>query len=113
EDAVVDVVADRAELHPHKLTRAGRQEAVMEIQPKKPSRKGPAEMFTGEVWLDPIATPQPPASFSVSAVHFSPGARTAWHSHSHGQTLHVTDGEGLIQSRGDAIHSIGAGDTIH
>ena len=85
----------------------------MEIQPKKASRKGPAEMFTGEVWLDPIATPMPPASFSMSAVHFSPGARTAWHSHSHGQTLHVTDGEGLIQSRGDAIHGIRAGDTIH
>jgi quercetin dioxygenase-like cupin family protein len=85
----------------------------MEIQPKKPSRKGPAEMFTGEVWLDPITAPQPPASFSISAVHFSPGARTAWHHHSHGQVLHVTDGEGLIQSRGDAIHPIGAGDTIH
>ena len=48
---------------------------------------GSPERFTGDVWLDPIAIPRPPANFTVSAVHFTPGARTAWHSHSHGQTL--------------------------
>jgi quercetin dioxygenase-like cupin family protein len=26
-------------------------------------------------------------------VHFTPGARTAWHTHPHGQTIFVTEGE--------------------
>jgi hypothetical protein len=30
---------------------------------------------------------------------FTPGARTNWHSHAVGQTLHVTDGIGLVQTR--------------
>jgi quercetin dioxygenase-like cupin family protein len=25
-------------------------------------------------------------------VHFTPGARTAWHTHPHGQTIWVTEG---------------------
>ena len=85
----------------------------MEIHPRAPSAKGPAEMFTGDVWLDPIATVQPPAHFTVNAVHFAPGARTAWHSHSHGQTLYVTEGEGRIQSRGERIETIRPGNVIH
>ena len=85
----------------------------MEIRPKTPPTKGPAEMFTGEVSIEPIARGEPPSTMGVIAVHFSPGARTAWHSHSHGQTLHVTDGEGLVQSRGEEIVSIRTGDTVH
>jgi quercetin dioxygenase-like cupin family protein len=50
---------------------------------------------------------------SVIAVHFAPGARTAWHSHGLGQTLYVTEGEGLVQSRGSAIVTIRPGDVIH
>jgi quercetin dioxygenase-like cupin family protein len=49
----------------------------------------------------------------VSAVRFSPSARTAWHSHAVGQTLYVTDGLGLAQSRGGGIVEISAGDIIH
>jgi quercetin dioxygenase-like cupin family protein len=84
----------------------------MEIRPKTPPTKGPAEMFTGEVTIEPIARGEPPSTMAVSAVHFPPGARTAWHAHSHGQTLHVTDGEGLVQSRGEPIVPMRAGDTI-
>ena len=29
----------------------------MEIQPKQPTVKGPADWFTGDVWLDSIAAP--------------------------------------------------------
>jgi quercetin dioxygenase-like cupin family protein len=85
----------------------------MEIRPKKPPAKGPAEMFTGDVSIEPIARGEPPSRLAVSAVHFTPGARTAWHAHSHGQTLHVTAGEGLVQSRGEPIVNIRTGDTIH
>jgi quercetin dioxygenase-like cupin family protein len=84
----------------------------MELQPKRPSAKGPAEWFTGDVWIDAIARGQAPSRMAVSAVHFSPGARTAWHSHASGQTLFVTEGEGLVQSRGDDIVAIRAGDVI-
>lgn len=82
----------------------------MEISPKQPTGKGPAERFTGEVWLDPIVVPQAPSRLSISAVHFHPGARTAWHSHSNGQILYVTEGEGLLQSRGEPIVTIRPGD---
>ena len=47
------------------------------------------------------------------SVHFTPGARTAWHRHPFGQTLHVTEGAGLIQSRGGQVEPIRAGDTVH
>ena len=71
----------------------------MELKPKPPSMKGPSAWFTGEVWIDPIARGDEPSKLSVSAVRFTPGARTAWHSHSTGQTLWVTDGAGLVQPR--------------
>ncbi|HEV2361698.1 MAG TPA: cupin domain-containing protein [Acidimicrobiales bacterium] len=80
---------------------------------KHPSVKGPAEWFTGDVWLDQLARGDEPSRVRVSAVRFAPGARTAWHSHALGQTLHVTEGAGRIQARGGEIHHIHAGDTIY
>jgi quercetin dioxygenase-like cupin family protein len=85
----------------------------MEVQPKKPSVKGPTEWFTGDVWLDPIGQGQAPSRLSVNAVHFTPGAHTAWHAHSNGQILYVTEGEGRVQSRGEPVVTIRPGDTIH
>jgi quercetin dioxygenase-like cupin family protein len=85
----------------------------MEIVPKQPSVKGPAEWFTGDVWIDTIARGQDPSRVSVAAVRFSPGARTAWHSHHLGQTLYVTEGRGLVQSRGEPVTEIRPGDVIH
>jgi len=85
----------------------------MEIQPKRPTAKGPAEWFTGDVWIDAIARGQAPSGLAVSAVHFTPGARTAWHSHSLGQTLYVTEGKGVVQSRGEAAVAVRPGDVVH
>jgi len=84
----------------------------MEVQPKPPSGKGPADWFTGDVWIDAIARGEEPSRVRVSAVRFTPGARTAWHSHARGQTLYVTDGIGRVQSRGAAIADIRAGDVV-
>jgi quercetin dioxygenase-like cupin family protein len=84
----------------------------MDVRPKQPSIKGPAETFTGVVWIDPIVVGVDPSRVRVNAVHFSPGARTAWHSHALGQTLFVTEGRGLVQSRGNAITEIGPGDIV-
>ena len=83
----------------------------MAIEPKSPTVKGPAQWFTGDVWIDPIVRPRDASPVNVAAVHFSPGARTAWHSHAGGQTLYVTEGRGLIQSRGEDAVELRPGET--
>jgi len=60
----------------------------------QPSRKGPADNFTGSVRIDPLFDPPEPARASGASVTFEPGARTAWHTHPLGQTLIVTSGCG-------------------
>jgi len=85
----------------------------MEILPKQPTVKAPAETFTGDAWFDVIARGQEPSRIRVSVVRFAPGARNAWHAHAMGQTLHVTEGLGLVQARGERIIEIRPGDTIH
>jgi quercetin dioxygenase-like cupin family protein len=74
--------------------------------------KGPAEWFTGTVWMDQIAAAAPPSRVRVASVHFPPGARTAWHAHPFGQILHVSEGAGLAQSRGGPVEEIRSGDTV-
>lgn len=85
----------------------------MEIQPQQPTAKGPADWFTGDVWIDGIARGEEPSRVRVIAVRFTPSARTAWHSHAVGQTLYVTEGRGLAQSRGGDIVEIRPGDIIY
>ena len=85
----------------------------MEVVAKPPSMKGPEEWFTGQVWIDSIARGREPSRLNVSAVRFSPGARTAWHSHRGGQTLYVTEGRGLVQARGEGAVEIRAGDVLY
>lgn len=75
----------------------------MEIVKKEPTAKGPAERFTGDVWVDVIARGEEPSRIRVNAVRFAPGARNAWHRHAVGQTLHVTEGVGRVQARGGEI----------
>lgn len=84
----------------------------MDVVPKPPSAKGPTEWFTGDVWIDAIARGEEPSRIRVSTVHFTPSARTAWHSHALGQTLYVTEGAGFVQSRGGDIINIRPGDII-
>jgi quercetin dioxygenase-like cupin family protein len=85
----------------------------VEVKPRQPTARGPAEWFTGDVWIDSIARGEEPSRVRVSAVRFMPSARTAWHSHAVGQTLYVTDGRGLVQSRNDEIVEIRPGDIIY
>ena len=73
---------------------------------------GPSDWFTGTVYIDAVATPSEPSRLAASSVHFTPGARTAWHTHPHGQTIYVTEGLGLCQSRGGAIEVIRPGDRV-
>lgn len=66
----------------------------MQRVPTPPTMQGPEGWFTGDVYVDPITTGQAATPMSVAYVRFTPSAHTAWHSHSIGQTLHVTDGVG-------------------
>ena len=84
----------------------------MEVLKKKPSSKGSAERFTGDVWVDMIAEGREPSRLRVGVVRFSPGARTAWHRHAVGQTLHVTEGIGLAQAQGGEVIVMRPGDTV-
>jgi quercetin dioxygenase-like cupin family protein len=85
----------------------------MDILPPRPTTKGPEQWFTGDVHFDVIARGEEPSRVRVNTVRFAPGARTAWHSHAMGQTLHVTEGIGLVQSRGGEIIVMRPGDTVH
>ena len=73
---------------------------------------GPEDWFTGSVYIDAVAAPSAGSRLSASSVHFTPGARTAWHTHPNGQTLYVTEGIGLCQSRGGPIDVIRPGDRV-
>jgi quercetin dioxygenase-like cupin family protein len=73
---------------------------------------GPEDWFTGAVYIDPVATPSATSRVSASSVHFTPGARTAWHTHPNGQTIYVLEGVGLAQRRGDSIEVIRPGDRV-
>ena len=76
------------------------------------TRTGPSEWFTGAVYIDAVAAPGNGSRLSASSVHFTPGARTAWHTHPNGQTIYVTEGVGFAQRRGGQIEVIRAGDRV-
>ena len=78
----------------------------------RPTTKASSEYFTGNVWQDPIIEADEPARVRALRVSFEPEARTAWHTHPLGQTLHVISGVGLIGLRNEAPQLIKAGDTV-
>ena len=86
----------------------------MNIEPSTPSVKNPPEQFAGDVWLDTIVVPHDADQRTTMArVRFAPGARTAWHSHARGQTLHITEGVALLGSRDGAVIEARPGQTIY
>jgi quercetin dioxygenase-like cupin family protein len=86
----------------------------MHIEPSVPTTALPPEQFAGQVWLDPIALPhEPDQHMVVVTVRFAPGARTAWHSHEHGQYLRVTQGVGRFGDRDGNIIEVHPGQTLY
>jgi len=77
-----------------------------------PTATGPSDWFTGTVYLDPLAVPSGSSRLSATSVHFTPGARTAWHTHPNGQTIFVVEGLGLAQRRGGPVEVIRPGDRV-
>lgn len=70
------------------------------------------ERFTGVVHSDLIAEPEGRSTIIASIVHFTPGARTAWHVHPNGQTIYVLEGVGRCQRRGGPVEEIRPGDRV-
>ena len=84
----------------------------VQIAGSVPSRRMPADWFTGTVWQDPLNEAPVPARLRAARVAFEPAARTHWHTHPLGQTLYVVQGVGRVQSFGGPVREIKAGDVI-
>ncbi|MEM1268264.1 MAG: cupin domain-containing protein [Pseudomonadota bacterium] len=87
---------------------------MVEVTPAgaRPATHGSPEHFTGTVVLTPIVSAPAPATVQSVLVRFAPGARTFWHTHPLGQTLHVVEGVGRVQERGGPLREIRAGDSV-
>jgi quercetin dioxygenase-like cupin family protein len=84
----------------------------MKVTRNAATKPGPSDWFTGAVYIDPLAEPAGPSRLAASNVHFTPGARTAWHSHPLGQTIYVTEGVGRMARRGGPVEEIRPGDSV-
>jgi len=79
---------------------------------QRPTKQQPAANFTGEVFSDEIVTGKSPSRMRASVVSFTPGGRTAWHSHPVGQTLYCLSGAGRVQFEGAPVQELRPGDTV-
>lgn len=70
------------------------------VLPAAPTTAAAPGRFTGQAWVQPITDGTVAGGARLASVWFAPGARTAWHRHARGQTLHVSGGHGLVQARG-------------
>lgn len=84
----------------------------MQFVKQQPSNEAPSGWFTGDVWWDVVHDGQEPTRIGVDLVRFSPGARTNWHSHVLGQTLHVVSGTALIGTRDGTFFETHPGETV-
>ncbi len=84
--------------------------AVIRAQ-QRPTKVAPEANFTGQVWQDEVIVGTQPSRMRATNVSFSPGARTAWHSHPVGQTLYCISGVGRLQLEGEQVHELRPGDT--
>jgi quercetin dioxygenase-like cupin family protein len=87
---------------------------TMKVSPNgaRASVPGPTETFTGIVTVTPLFAPSEFSNAGGGLVEFTPGARSAWHTHPAGQTLVVTEGVGWVQEEGGAKIEIKPGDVI-
>ena len=85
----------------------------MQITPSSiDTGEGQPDLFTGDVYVDPIVAPADTSPVGGGLVHFTPGARTHWHTHPHGQTIYVTEGVGRCQRAGGVVEEIRPGDRV-
>jgi len=68
--------------------------------------------FTGSVTQVQVHASPEAQPARVLLVAFEDGARTHWHSHSGGQVLHVVQGRGRTQARGERVVDLAPGDLV-
>lgn len=85
-----------------KIVRAGEQA----------SYKGPSELFTGSVRVDPIFVATEGIPAIGGTVTFEPGARSNWHFHPKGQQIIVLSGVGRTGTRDGKVEDFRAGDVV-
>jgi quercetin dioxygenase-like cupin family protein len=83
-----------------------RSEALKTQKPVDPAH------FTGKAGLRDLIQASQQTPMFGAVVRFEAGARNHWHSHSGGQLLHVIEGEGWVQARGQEPRRIGLEDTV-
>jgi quercetin dioxygenase-like cupin family protein len=88
------------------------KEETMELKASAATAKAPADRFAGDVYVSSIATPEEGLGLSAALVRFTPSARTNWHVHATGQTLHVLEGVALVGTRDGKVVVARAGETV-
>ena len=76
------------------------------------TKRGPADYFTGVVWLEEVTAAPYASDVRVVTVTFESGARTAWHTHPHGQLLQIVSGVGRVQKTGERVVEVLPGDVV-
>ncbi|MFZ4896386.1 cupin domain-containing protein [Plantibacter sp. Mn2098] len=71
----------------------------------------PAERMIVRAWIELLGAGIALSRVRLVKAYLEPGARTVWHCHHRGQTIHVTDGVLLTQERGTAPERFTAGQT--
>ncbi len=78
----------------------------------RPSTPADPARYSGDVWTDALIEGGPPNNINVARITFSPGARTAWHTHPFGQIVVVVAGVGLACKAGEPAVCLRAGDSV-
>src|SRR5689334_1889419 len=84
----------------------------MHLNPIAATVKAPDKICSGAAYLTPVVGAPEPGRIVSAILRFMPGARTNWHSHTLGQTLHILDGAGVIVGRSGQVLRVRAGDTV-
>jgi quercetin dioxygenase-like cupin family protein len=85
---------------------------AMKLSDQLPSTKAPEQVFTGDAWWNVIYAGEAPSRARLNHVRFAPGARTDWHSHVLGQTLHIVAGVALVGTRNGVVIKAHPGETV-
>lgn len=86
----------------------------MQVTPNgaTPSVIAPAENFSGTATVTPLFPGTADTHATGGLVNFTPGARSAWHTHPAGQLLIITSGTGWVQEEGQAKVTLKPGDVV-
>ena len=101
-DYIMDSSAIKGEIMSQEITREGSLGRF----------RGDDKVFSGEVWINVMFKSSPFRLFGGGLVEFSPGARTAWHTHPAGQTLIVAEGEIITGVESGEVSIAHKGDVI-